>query len=315
MDKIDTKTLISLDKNVRQSNLQLAKKIRVSRDVVNYRIEKLMRKNILTGFYAIINGSKLGNQYYKLLIKFKSLSKDNEHNLISWLKQRKEVVWMGSSDGNWNLILTITSKSLKELNDFIEDIFLNFGDYFMKKELITTKRIRMFNEKYLTKGKFIYEYDNNFMEEIAKVDEKDYLILKELSKNGRSFIINIAKKINLTPEATAKRIRKLIKNKLIIGIKPRINFTELGYHYYHVFLSVKNANKNKEIINYYKQHSGCVAILEHIGYYDLHLEFVLESSQKLRDALTDLRERFGEALLEYEPLTIYAEHLINPFPY
>jgi len=73
--------------------------------------------------------------------------------------------------------------------------------------------------------------------------------------------------------------------------------------------------KNKSsLISYYKNHFGCITILEHIGKYDLQLEFVLKSIDELRNVVDDLRNRFGKILQNYIPLTIYQEYSINIFP-
>ena len=81
-----------------------------------------------------------------------------------------------------------------------------------------------------------------------------------------------------------------------------------------MFISEKNTESLKELVNYYKSHKECTAILEHIGYYDTHFEFVLKSTQDFRAILQELRDKFGNKINEYEPLPIYAEYIINPLP-
>jgi DNA-binding Lrp family transcriptional regulator len=139
-------------------------------------------------------------------------------------------------------------------------------------------------------------------------------ILKLITANSRSNISEIAKKINITPEATAKRLKNLVKSDMIVGYKPRINFTKLGYEYFHVFISTKTPYFSMEIVNYYKLHPDCVFIGELMGYYDLWLEFVVKTTQNFRRVLTDLRNKFGQKINEYEPLQIYTEYRINPLP-
>ncbi len=315
MDKRDLEIMKVLDHNARQSNSQIAKKVGLSKDVVNYRIKKLKNQQIITGYYAVVNGARLGNKYYKLLLRFQTIGKEREQELIMWLKERTLVNWVGSCDGSWSIIITLSVKDLKELDEFLEEAYLKFGEGFQKKEILITKQIQVFNEKYLyTPERLNYVYKIDTTDEAVNIDDTDKIILQELAKNARVPVTNISERTTLTAEAVAQRIRKLIDNKLIIGFKPRIDFVKLGYQYHHVFISVKGAKKTKEIINYYQQHNSCITIIEYVGYYDLHLELVLKSNQEFREAILDLRNKFGNSIIEYEPLTIYTEYLLIPIP-
>ena len=107
MDEIDRKILIALDENSRKSNSQIAKAARTSKDIVNYRMAKLRRDNILTGFYTMLVVPKIGFRMYKLLLKSHSLNKEKEEELIGWLEKYPTVVWVGSCDGAWNIVMTL----------------------------------------------------------------------------------------------------------------------------------------------------------------------------------------------------------------
>ena len=315
MDEIDRKILIALDKDSRLSNSRIAKLARTSKDIVNYRIAKLQRENILTGFYAMPVIPKIGFRMYKLLLKFHSLSKEKEEELIEWLEKYPTVVWVESCDGAWNTIVTLSAKDFVEIAQTVKDAFAKFGKYISKKEILTIASVRMFNEKYLyPKGQFVYEKKYSMFEKIADFDDKDKIIMMMLAKNSRASSTEIAKKIKITPEATAKRLKNLIKGGFFAGFKPRINFTKLGYEYFHVFISTKSPAIEEEIINFYKSHPDCVYILEHVGYYDMHLEFVMKSTQHFREVLRELRDKFGDKIHDYEPLQIYAERKFNLVP-
>lgn len=316
IEELDRKILLELDKNVRASNSKIAKAIGVSKDVVNYRINKLQKEGILTGFFSLTSVTRLGIFYHKLLLKAQSLDITTEEEMLNWLSDHPNVVWLGSCDGNWNLIITTATRDLSELERLIEQISTKYGKFFSKKLLLQVLSVRMFNEKYIyPKGEFVYEQHFSLLEKPQKIDAKDNIIISEISKDSRCKISEIADKINLTPEATAKRLRFLLKGGTIVGLRVRINFAKLGYDYFHVFVSTKDTNIRREIVEYYKRHPDCVAILEHLGYYDMHLEFVVKSTQHFRQILKDLRNRFGEKITEYEPLQIYTEYKINPYPH
>ena len=59
LDLKDKKLLYELDMHARQPNSQLAKKVGLSKQAVQYRISRLQEKGIIKGFYPVINVPKL----------------------------------------------------------------------------------------------------------------------------------------------------------------------------------------------------------------------------------------------------------------
>ena len=54
LDEKDKKILYELDKNSRQGISSIAKKVRLSKEVVNYRIKNLEKRKIIKGYYAVL---------------------------------------------------------------------------------------------------------------------------------------------------------------------------------------------------------------------------------------------------------------------
>src|SRR3989344_110972 len=315
MDKIDIGILQQLDNNVRISSRQIGKTIKKSKETINYLLNQLINNKIITSFFAVINGARLGFIYHKILIKYQNLNIEKEKEMINYLIKSKNIVWVGKCDGNWNLMLTTISKNLKDFNKFYNNFIERWGEFFLDKEILQITIAYLFNDKFLYENKeFRYSLENDLTVDKINYDKNDLIIMGLLSQNSRINYTKIANKLNLSSEAVSNRIKQLFKNKIIIGYKPRLNFSRLGYNYFHIFLSVKEMKNKSSLISYYKNHFGCITILEHIGKYDLQLEFVLKSIDELRNVVDDLRNRFGKILQNYIPLTIYQEYSINIFP-
>ncbi|HIH16908.1 MAG TPA: winged helix-turn-helix transcriptional regulator, partial [Candidatus Diapherotrites archaeon] len=73
MDELDCKILYELDCNCRQSNAAIGKKLRVNKNVVNYRIGKLLENGFIDRFYAVVDSPKLGFQTFRVYLKFSIL--------------------------------------------------------------------------------------------------------------------------------------------------------------------------------------------------------------------------------------------------
>ena len=310
MDKIDLKILAALDKNPRASFNELGRTTRVSKEVAQYRFKQLVKKKIITGFFAYINLAKIGRKPHKIFIKYKSVTKEVQKDIEEYVKNNKDVSWTGLCEGMWDLIITCLTKSSKEFTIFFNDFFSKFGKYFTKKELILSNNTIILNDKYLAEGKTLSKKQLNFDAEIVSIDEIDKRILLELSSNARISFTEIGKKVSLSYWAVAQRYKKLLKEKVIVTLKTRINFKKLGYSYYHLLIELNDQSIKKELINYFSEHKHCNLVMEYIGKYNLHAEFVLKK-EEITDVIMDFREKFGDKIASYELLRIVEEYLIN----
>ena len=61
--------LYQLELNARQPNSEIAKKVGLSKEVVNYRIKRLENERVIKSYYAIIDLSKLGYINFRVYLK------------------------------------------------------------------------------------------------------------------------------------------------------------------------------------------------------------------------------------------------------
>ncbi len=301
LDKKDVKILRELDNDPRQSINQIAKKVGLNKETTKYRLNKLER-NLISHYWTIPKGSIVGN-VYKILIKNKSLP--DIERFIEYLQQ-EIVSWYAQTNGSYDFIISLTPKNLQEFSDFYTNLIEHFGKHINKREILITTRYMQTNETYLySKNKLLYVIDESLGNQ-TELDKIDNQIIKILSHKGTSSFTDISKEIDLTPEATGKRFRK-IKKKYITKIKPRLKYEKLGLEYYHLFLSLENSSIKEKIANYFIEKHEANCIMFHIGNFDVHLEF-LTPIKKVENIITDLRKQFGQELKDFELLHIVKEY-------
>ena len=74
LDSKDMKILSELDKNARQPNSSIGRKVRLSKEVVKYRIDRMLKNGIIVRFYTLTNYFKLGISKYKLYLSLREAS-------------------------------------------------------------------------------------------------------------------------------------------------------------------------------------------------------------------------------------------------
>ncbi len=60
------------------------------------------------------------------------------------------------------------------------------------------------------------------------LDELDWSVLRELQNDGRVSVAELARRIRLSPTATADRVRRLENRGVITGYAARVNLSKLG---------------------------------------------------------------------------------------
>ena len=308
MDKIDLKILRLLDKNARISLTQMARELRLSVQIVEYRLERMKEDGVLLGSRAVIDNAKWGYRYYKILLKFVALGRDQEEAWKKWVRGRGEVIWFGMCEGEWSAMVSVRVKNFTELSDFEYDLLVEFGALILQKEWLTVAVSHRFNRKFLYDlGKFVYELRHDFFTPAEYVGEKDQVLLMELAKDGRVRLTQLAEKVHLSAEAVGARLRTLVSRNIIMAYRPKINYRKFGLKNYELFLATKNPQVRAKIMEYYRQHARGDTIMELVGRYDLQVTVLLGSAGEFREVLADFRDRFGSDVMEYHPLTMYQE--------
>src|SRR3989339_2250709 len=91
LDLINSKIIYTLDFDARMPLSQLAKKVGISKQVVKYRIDNLVKRGIIKGFYTDINATKLGLEIYMVYFKFHKMSLETEKKFIKHMCSQENI--------------------------------------------------------------------------------------------------------------------------------------------------------------------------------------------------------------------------------
>ena len=228
LDLKDKRLLYELDQNSRQSCSQIAKKIKLSTEVVNYRIRKLENENIITQYQLIANLSALNIKQFKICLSLQHMNSAKLNEIINQLKQLTQVKWIVSCSGNWDLIISAETDSLEKIEELKDEIVSLFEGYVSKKavailiEAQTYTRNYFLDSKDFKKSRIIMK-----QEKIIEIDELDLKILKTLAENSRKQIVEIASELKQSVRVINYRIKQLEKKKIILGYKMAVNYEKL----------------------------------------------------------------------------------------
>jgi Lrp/AsnC family leucine-responsive transcriptional regulator len=316
LDLKDKKILTLLDENTRFSNSQIAKKIKLSKPAVEYRIKRLEKNKIIFAYYTVIDVTKLGYSQYKIYFKFQDTTLEDEQKIIDYWIKDKNSVWVAQIRGLWDLAVSILAKSNFEFGEILGRFMNSYSKFILGKDVLLTEYSPIYAREYLIqtpKKEFIYGIPSK----IYELDETDQKILKELSNNARINIIDLAEKTKLTRDIINYRLKKLTKEGIIFQYRCYLNLHNIGINHYKIIFRTKNFSEEheKQIKEYVNKHKKATQFLKLIGSWDLEIEFETENEDELYKILTDLRKQFSSIIRDFDILRVTETYKYNYFPF
>lgn len=316
LDLKDKKILTLLDENSRYSNSQIAKKVGLSKPAVEYRLKRFEKNNIIFQYYTVLDITKLGYSQYKIYFKFQNTSLEDEQKIIDYWTKDKTSVWVGQIRGRWDLAVSILAKSNYEFGKSLGDFMNKFSKFILEKDVLLTEYSPIYAREYLTQTKsseFIYGVPTSQY----NLDNTDKNILSKLAKNARINIIDLASQLKLTRDIINYRIKKLVKEGIIVQYRCYLNLQNIGINHYKIIFRTKNLDFESEnkIKQYITDHKKATQFLKLIGSWDLEIEFETENEDELYKILTDLRKRFSNVIRDFDILRITKTYKYNYFPF
>lgn len=309
----DMKILKELDFDARQPVSQIAKKVGLSPEVVNYRIKQLENKGIISGYYPLVDLSKLGYIYCRYILELEKLNPELEKQFIEFARDHPGLGWFVLR-GNMNISLSGYIKTVDEIKNIMDDLNRKFYN------VIKAKRPSIATKIYHFKRNYLY---NSLDPEIriwgeatpVSIDDIDKKILVLLSKYVRMPSTDIARQVGLTSMAVINRIKRMEKINLIFGYRCSLDLKKLGYSHHKVELFIENLSpKRKEsLIEYLRMNPNIVYITDVLDAVDLEFEAQVRSADDIYTLMMKMCQEFPE-IKRFNSIPFHKEIIFRYIP-
>ncbi len=297
LDKIDKKIIKELDINSRKTNSEISKTVRLSKKGTEYRINQLIKKDIISGFYPVIDFFKLGYKYNRLFIKLEYETAELKKAIEDYVQNTPSIDWAVWFKGEYDLAMAFWTKTEAEFKEILMKFIIKFSSNIREKNI--SKAIKLDHYLYpMTNEKMIYKTTIKETNNIVEIDDEDYKILLELNNDARQNSTKIAGKIKSNYKIVSYRIKKLMKQGILLTSKPKINHEKLGLLHTKVFLYLKYKNEEspKLIKQYIESLPGLIYIVDSIGTEDMDFEIITESEESFFSLMNALQNKFSNMI-------------------
>jgi DNA-binding Lrp family transcriptional regulator len=316
------KHIIALEAiNARLPISVLAKEIRLSRDAVKYRIQRMEKEHVLVGSRSVVNVRKLGFSSYHVFFQMQFASQLKEKEFIDVLKKHPNVNAVIKYRGKWDYEVAIMVRSPAEFDTVLKEITLKIGtiqDYEILV-LLDTFVSQVYPEVSLDRQKFIENYkknDSSFIKDFQKketgyaIDDKDKSLIRILASDANVPFLQLGSRVGLSDDAVCYRIRKLVRNGYISSFIPIVDYSALGLSIQAVLFKLQNfsAEKEKEFTSFLRQHKNVVWGARCIGRWNIITYFLIKDLEEFHKALDSVMNRFRDNIQGTEILFAYEEY-------
>jgi DNA-binding Lrp family transcriptional regulator len=320
LDVKDRKILYELDINARQSASEIGKKVGLSKQVVSYRINKLIQSKVIQKFYAVYDTSKLGFTTYKIFLRLQNVDIEKQKEINEYIKNHKNVQFFASCDGMFDLAFNVLAKTISELYDAIKELENKYGDYIAEKEMVI-----MIFSSFFYKDYFIGKQSEEIRKpmyfgskaEKTKIDKVDKKILHYLGIDAKIPIVEIANRIKISADAVAVRIKKLEKAQIIHNYILLPNSSLLNQTSYKILFSLHNLTEEKEriLFEYCKTQPNIWFHSKSLGKWDLEINMDVDNANQFRQIMMEIKSQFSDIIKEYNTLQVSKVHKFNFYPF
>ena len=259
LSKRETRILSELSKNARESQSDIAKRLRTSPQTLKYNLDNLKEKHVFKA-HVIIDPARLGLITIRCFLNFTTFNKHTQNDLIKELTETPDVVHVQRLRLGADLLVEYAVPNLSYFNKAHTQFLHDNSDAIRNKNTYPVLVRYTFDRNYLrprTKNRSMILSGDREPAQLSKTEQD---ILEALIQAPQATIIDLARTTNYDPRTVRNAIKTCEENKIIRGYSIDLDYHQasissalLGVEFSYVTPQeldrfVEFANQTKEIV-------------------------------------------------------------------
>lgn len=236
------------------------------------------------------------------------MNKNDEESFIQSLKREYKIYYIERLVGVFSLRFSFFEESYLSAMDFIDTLFQDYIKNISEVRIYPIIKLIKSNKSINcgVKKTFMEFFDHTRQYRLGKKAKE---ILKELNKNPRHSILEIAEKLGFSRDFIKKTIVNMEKEKLIVGYSIEIDPARIGNMSKLIAIELNLVNKQrlKEIINYLNYESGIQTVSLYFPRNFIVTEMIIKTNTEFRDFQIRFMDKFKDDIAKLEVLDYYDE--------
>ncbi|MAG61033.1 hypothetical protein CL619_04560 [archaeon] len=318
LDNKDKKLLYYLSQNCRMSDTKLSKLIKLSKNAIKYRKQRLQEQGIIKHYTATVNLGSIGHHTFCLLLRFNDNIESHE-KIKEYFKDHPHVDWAITLSGQWDIFAEFIAKDLNHFHRLIKGVLKHLSSSLNKYQTF-------FSEDTLRVDHLPAAIYNNLeleqipqlkrVRKIHNINKTDKKILAYMTKHSNKTFVEVARDLNLTFEIVRYRLKLLEEQATVIKYFPEIDLQRIGFTEYLFSISLKNIDqKIMEKLRRHLRHNPYITYaFVDIASFQILFMTAFEDNKSVDNFSRNLRKEYGTIIQEQDYHLVQEQLKFNLFP-
>ncbi len=203
-------------------------------------------------------------------------------------------------DGRYDIAVGFLVKEIYTYQSSYEKFLMFFKPYVAEKNFSIFLDLVHLSRKYLVnKEQRDYSSISTGSSKTFEHDSKDIEILNLIKENARISLLDLSKKLNMTPSGAKYKLKNLEKNKVIVAYKLLLNSNRIGYEYYKVDIELEDMGIIPSLKQYIIQHPNTFYQDITAGGSDFEFDVELKSQKEFYEFMDKIKTLFPGKIRDY----------------
>lgn len=319
LDTLDLQILWHLDTDARLSLAELARRTNSSRQLLNYRVGKLVEHGVIKGFISCVDIHRLGFLTYRFYLRFDRLHSEGKAAVLKHLVKDKQTLWVVETSGPWDVEAVFVCRNFIHFNNLLKDFLATFEPVLAARNISMSPVSYHFKRDYLIGAQrkdFTPSY-YGFEPGAEQYDEVDLAILAALSKDCRLSFEDLATAAQVTSQTARVRLERLEAQRIIPAHRILVDLNKLGRRYIKLLVKLRGLTKDieRKLYNFCAKRNYVIYLTEVLGDWQMEIETEIADDQQLAALTRELGESFSRQVADCEVLEVTDELKLDYFPF
>ena len=315
LNKKDLRLLFELDSNYRRPYSKIGRKIRMSPQLINYKVKSLFSEGAIISYFPLMDYSRLGYLGFRVFFNINYFSREKFLQMVEKIKGNGNIMSVMECDGRYDLMTLFVSKNPSSFNKSLRELIASHPKQLKNCTVLTTVVEHHFPRSYLV-GK---APDRDIViggdRETMQFDETDKTILDALIK-GKKSIVEISGAAKVTPKTALSRLKALEKRGVIMGYTTAINARKIGFSTDKILIKYYaiSVAREGELAAFCRNHPNIIELTKTFGEWDLELTVETRTREEFRNVCMTLREKFEDVIMDFDNFRVFKIHKNRTLP-
>ncbi len=307
LHKKDIRLLYELDCNYRNTYTKIGKKIRMSEQLVSYKVHSFEEKKIILDYVPQIDYSRFGYLTFLVFFKVHYTNEQSFNRLIQKIKAHENIISVIECDGNYDLIITFAAKNPSSFNKKLKLLISENPKELRHHMILTTVVEHHFPRSYLINTEDRFDTILGGDREEIPVDKLNQNIILQLMQRKKR-VIDIAQALDSTPKTIINHLHQLEEQHIIKGYRLLLNPAAMAVNANIFLIRYRNItlDEEEEFRRFCKYQPNVIEFTKTFGEWDVIIHTETENREEFRRLSLQMREKFDDVIESSDNFRVFA---------